>query len=412
MSTKLCAVSDTSISWDEINFKEVERCVKKLQKRIALAYDNDEADKAISLQHKMVHSFYAKVLAVKHVTSNRGNRTPGVDKEVWDTSEKKMEAVLGLNRRGYKPKPLKRIQIMKPNGKLRPLSIPTFKDRAMQTLYKFALEPIAEVTADNGSYGFRPKRSARDAVKACAGILAANPNTQWVLKADIQSCFDDMSHEWILKNIPMDKQILRKILKCGFVEEEKFYPTNKGIPQGGCLSSVICNMALDGMERLLMSQCGEDTRLIRYADDFIITGPNQKILVQSVIPVIQKFLSERGLSLSCNKTNVAYVEDGFSFLGYTIYQQKGQIYLVPTRRSIDSLLKKINNVISRCNMEEKLYERLKHIIRGWMNYYAGISIMQSLHSVEAEALFHLMKLTDDIRIAEFVKKQFASYDRL
>lgn len=412
MSTKLCAVSDTSISWDEINFKEVERCVKKLQKRIALAYDNDEADKAISLQHKMVHSFYAKVLAVKHVTSNRGNRTPGVDKEVWDTSEKKMEAVLGLNRRGYKPKPLKRIQIMKPNGKLRPLSIPTFKDRAMQTLYKFALEPIAEVTADNGSYGFRPKRSARDAVKACAGILAANPNTQWVLKADIQSCFDDMSHEWILKNIPMDKQILRKILKCGFIEEEKFYPTNTGIPQGGCLSSVICNMALDGMERLLMSQCGEDTRLIRYADDFIITGPNKKILVQSVIPVIQKFLSERGLSLSCNKTNVAYVENGFSFLGYTIYQHKGQICLVPTRRSIDSLLKKINNVISRCNMEEKLYEQLKHIIRGWMNYYAGISIMQSLHRVEAEALFHLMKLTDDIRIAEFVKKQFASYNRL
>ena len=409
MSTKMCATSNTLISWDQIDFKKAERRVKKLQKRIAWAYDNNEMDKVVSLQHKMIHSFYAKVFAVEHVISNKGSRTPGVDQVVWSTPEEKMEAVFSLKRRGYKPKPLRRIHVPKPNGKSRPLSIPTFKDRAMQTLYKFALEPIAEITADNGSYGYRQNRSAKDAVTAYARILSTSPDSQWVLKADVQSCFDNISHEWILNHIPMDKEILQRILKCGFVSRNKFHPTNKGIPQGGCLSSVICNMTLDGMENLLANQCG-NVRLIRYADDFIVIGPSREILVQSVVPVVQKFLSERGLSLSHEKTIVTHIQNGFTFLGYVVYQQKGQICFTPTKEKIDSLLKKIDEILPFDDTTQETCKLLNYTIRGWMNYYAGIVTSQSLSNVKEETLSHLMSLTGDNRIVEFVEEIFSSYD--
>ena len=411
MSTKQCATSDKPISWDQIDFKKAETRVKKLQKRIALAYRNNEVDKVVSLQHKMIHSFYAKALAVKRVTSNRGKYTPGIDNVIWSTPEEKMEAVFSLNRRGYRPKPLKRIYIRKSNGKLRPLSIPTFKDRAMQTLYKFALEPIAEITADINSYGFRWKRSAGDAVMACAAVLSVSPDAQWILKADIQSCFDNISHEWILQHIPIDKEILRKILKCGFVSQKEFYPTDKGIPQGGCLSSVICNIALDGLEGILTRQC-ESIHFIRYADDFIVIGPNREILVQSVVPVIQKFLSERGLSLSREKTIITHAKNGFLFLGYEFYWQKGQVHLIPARKSIDSLLHKVYELMPFYGTrQEEVYKPLKQKIRGWMDYYAGIALPQSLLSVEAETISLLIKLAGNNKTVEFIDKIFSSYDK-
>ena len=411
MSTKLCTASDTSIPWQQIDFKKADRRVKKLQKRIALAYGDNEMDKVVSLQHKMIHSFYAKALAVKRVTSNKGNHTPGIDGVVWLTPEEKMEAVFSLNRRGYKPKPLKRVYIRKSNGNWRPLGIPTFKDRAMQTLYKFALEPIAEATADNGSYGFRWKRSVGDAVMACATTLSASPDLQWILKADIQSCFDNISHEWILNHIPMDKEILWKILNCGFVSQEEYYPSDKGIPQGGCLSSVICNMALDGLEGILTEQC-ESICFIRYADDFIVIGPSREILVQSIVLAIQKFLSERGLFLSYEKTIITKVQNGFSFLGYEVYWQEGKVYLIPARKSIDSLLHTVYGLMPFYGTrQEEAYEPLKHAIRGWMNYYAGIAVPQSLLSAEAEILSLLISLAGDKRTVEFIEKIFSSYDK-
>ena len=410
---EMCAVSDIPLDWDHTDLKKARKYVRKLQRRIALAYSNDEIDKAITLQHKLIHSFYAKVLAVKIVTTNRGSNTPGIDNVKWLTSLDKMEAVYSLRRRGYKPQPLRRIYLPKSNGKLRPLSIPTFKDRAMQTLYKFALEPIAEVTADKGSYGFRVKRSARDALAECVRIFSKSPYPKWILKADIKSCFDNISHEWILDHIPMDKVILRKFLKCGYVEHDTFYPTERGIPQGGSLSSVICNMTLDGMEGLLMRECGADVRLIRYADDFIVTATSQTTLVQSVVPVIEKFLSERGLHLSSDKTVITHIEKGFTFLGWQIYKERRHIITVPSRRSIDSLLQKVMDVASDplYDSGEKMYEPLKSIVRGWMNYYQGIAIKQSLYGVEFDTVCCLNNITGANKIAEAIVALFASYDK-
>ena len=171
MNGKPCASSRKAQDWDSIDWNKARAYVKKLQMRIVKAQKEGRYSKVKSLQWLLTHSFYAKALAVKRVTSNKGKNTSGVDHEVWRTPQAKEKAIQKLRRRGYKPQPLRRVYIPKKNGKLRPLSIPTMTDRAMQTLYKFALEPIAETCADPNSYGFRMGRSTHDAIEACFIVL-------------------------------------------------------------------------------------------------------------------------------------------------------------------------------------------------------------------------------------------------
>lgn len=251
MNGKTCATSDRAKDWDSIDWNKTKSEVKKLQMRIVKAHKEGKYNKVKSLQYLLTKSFYAKALAVKKVTENQGKKTAGVDGELWLTSEAKFNAISRMKRKGYNPKPLKRIYIPKKNGKKRPLSIPTMLDRAMQTLYKFSLEPIAETTADPNSYGFRPKRCVQDAIEQCFTSLNKGKSAQWVLEGDIKGCFDNISHEWILDNIPMDREILRKWLKCGYIETNKLFPSEQGSGQGSPISPVISNMVLDGMERIL-----------------------------------------------------------------------------------------------------------------------------------------------------------------
>lgn len=251
MNRKLCAPADKAQCWESIDWKKAEAYVKKLQMRIAKAQKDGHYNKVKSLQWLLTHSFYAKALAVKRVTSNKGKNTAGVDHELWKTPKGKFEAIDKLKRRGYQPQPLRRVYIPKKNGKLRPLSIPTMTDRAMQTLYKFALEPLAETLADPNSYGFRIGRSTHDTIGQCFNDLCRAGSPQWILEGDIKGCFDHISHNWLLQNIPMDKEMLKKWLKCGFVETKKLFPTEEGTPQGGTISPVLMNMTLDGLERIL-----------------------------------------------------------------------------------------------------------------------------------------------------------------
>ncbi len=210
--------------------------VRRLQVRIAKAVLEGRWNKVKSLQNLLANSFYAKLLAVKRVTSNKGKSTPGVDGILWKGARAKWRAVFSLRRRGYKPKPLRRIYIPKKNGKKRPLSIPTMLDRAMQALYKQALAPVAETTADGNSYGFREGRSCADAIQAGFNALNKPNSATWVWEADITGCYDNISIKWLLDNIPMDKSILRMWLEAGYVENGITYPSRKGTPQGGIMT--------------------------------------------------------------------------------------------------------------------------------------------------------------------------------
>jgi len=388
---KMCATTNTYSRWEEIDFNKAEKCVKKLQKRIAVAYKNHRHDVLMNLQHKLVHSFYARALAVKCVTTNRGKDTPGVDNVIWSTSDEKLNAIHSLRRRGYNSQSLKRIYIPKGNGKMRPLSIPTMHDRAMQTLYKFALDPIAEISGDEHSYGFRTNRCVKDAIIHFENLLHSNPTLEWILKVDIKSCFDNISHEWLLDHIEMDKDILRKFLKTAYVENSITYTIDKGVPQGGAISSVICNMTLDGLESLLYRYYGNAVHMIRYADDILVLGNSPQLLVQDVQPIIQDFLAVRGLELAKEKTVLSHITQGVTFLGWKIYKVDRHIISTPKRKSIDSLLFKIETKLTRENCIS--YERkcwiLKSILNGWLNFYIGVAPKQALFGVECEVILLL-----------------------
>lgn len=407
---KMYATTDTITCWNQIDFKKAEKNVKKLQRRIAVAYENHRYDVAITLQHRLIHSFYAKALAVKRVTSNRGKDTAGTDGVIWNTPELKFEAIASLKRRGYNPKPLRRVYIPKSNGKMRPLSIPTMQDRAMQTLYKFALEPIAEITADSCSYAYRPNRSAKDAIAQCCDILIKYPLAEWILKIDIKACFDNISHEWILNHIFMDKVVLRKFIKTPYMHDLAVYPTFEGIPQGSAISSIICNMTLDGLESLLFEEYGRDVHMIRYADDILVLGTHKQLLVHRVIPFIKNFLAKRNLELSEQKTQITHIDRGFNFLGWRIYREQKTIISVPTRENIDILLAKIRTVLT-CEQYITPQEQFKHvrpIVSGWIFYYIGLAQDQSLYGVEFEILSLLYSLGGN-QCAELIRQLFAKY---
>ena len=408
INVKTCAAPDAICRWEDINFHLAEKRVKKLQMRIAKARKEGNSQKVLNLQHKLIHSFYAKALAVKIVTTNKGKHTPGVDGIVWRTSEDKWQAISELNRRGYKPKPLDRVYIPKPGGGLRPLGIPTMKDRAMQTLYKLALEPVAEVTADFHSYGYRHSRCARNAIIRCADILSDSPGFVWVLEADIKSCFDNISHEWVLEHVPMDRDTLRKFLTIGYVENKKPYPVEKGIPQGGSISPIICNMVLDGLENVLKDRFCADVHFIRYADDFIVIGEDKDILERSVAPLINDFLSERGLELSPDKTVVTHVRNGFDFLGWHVFDNGWRLIITPSERSVTSLLGKIKDVLIRDphDTPEKLYKALRPIVVGWLNYHKGVVIEYSLYDVEYDVISLMNGLTEGRILCPLINQLF------
>ncbi len=180
-----------ALKWDAIDWQTAEKQVRRLQMRIAKATREGRWGKVKALQWLLTHSFSAKLLAVRRVVRNRGRHTAGVDGIIWTTSRQKLQAARSLQRRGYRPQPLRRVYIPKKrSGKRRPLGIPTQRERAVQALYLLALEPVAETQADRNAYGFRPKRSTADAIGQSFNALARKHSPQWILEGDIRACFD------------------------------------------------------------------------------------------------------------------------------------------------------------------------------------------------------------------------------
>jgi RNA-directed DNA polymerase len=359
--------------WTSINWKKVKKTVQKLQMRIAKAVREGKLRLVKSLQWLLTHSFYGKLFAIRRVVTNKGKATPGADGVVWNSPKKKMQAVNLLSRRGYRPYPLRRVYIRKKNGKLRPLSIPTMRDRAMQALYALALVPVAETIGDLNSYGFRDSRCCADAIKQCYNCLAKRHSAQWILEADIQACFDRIDHEWMLNNILTDKKILRSWLNAGYIDEGKFYPTKAGTPQGSIISPVLANMTLDGLEIAIKNAVPKDAKvnMIRYADDFIVTGKSKAILQEKVKPAIHAFLSQRGLNLSGEKTRITRIEKGFDFLGQNLRKFGGKFIVTPSKSSVKGIVSKTKKIIKshlgRATTE--MLRVLNPVIRGWANYH-------------------------------------------
>jgi RNA-directed DNA polymerase len=381
------AVSNEAAEWYAINWPAIHCNVRRLQVRIAQAAKEGRWGKVRALQHLLTHSYSGKVLAVRRVTENKGKKTPGVDQEIWDTPEKNTEAVHVLKRRGYKPQPLRRVYIPKSDGRtMRPLGIPTMMDRAQQALHLLALDPVVETTADRNSYGFRPQRSCADAIEQCFNALKT-ATTQWILEGDIKSCFDKISHDWLRTHVVMDRVILQKWLKAGYLDKHVFHETTDGTPQGGIISPALANCALDGLERVLNGKYPPKTRLkslgnkipslnfIRYADDFVITSKSKELLEREIKPLVEQFLQERGLELSPTKTVITHVETGFDFLGQNVRRYpSGKLLIKPSKKSVKTFLNGVRKTIKAAQglTAADLIRELNPKIRGWANYHRHV----------------------------------------
>jgi RNA-directed DNA polymerase len=381
------ASSTPSQDWKSLPWDKIRQRVRRLQMRIAKAIKEKRYGKARALQWILTHSHSAKLLAVQRVTTNKGARTPGVDKKVWRTDRQKLAAISLLRRRGYQPQPLRRIYIKKKNGKLRPLSIPTTLDRAFQALHMLALQPIAETCADKNSYGFREGRSCADAIKQCFIVLAKRTSPQWVLEGDIKACFDQISQPWMLENIPMDKRVLGQWLKAGYMENNRLFPTMAGTPQGGIASPVLANLTLDGMEsaiRAAIDPKHDKVNFIRYADDFAVTGDSKEILEEKVKPAVIQFLDKRALALSEEKTVITHITKGFNFLGQNVRKYGQKLLIKPTRQSVRSVLEKARDHIKKGhgNKAEVLIRKLTPLLRGWANYHRHVVSKRRFASID------------------------------
>jgi RNA-directed DNA polymerase len=397
------ASSHAPSEWTTINWRLVQRNVRAMQRRLTKASQEGNWRRAKALQRWLTHSFSAKALAVKRVTENQGKRTAGVDQKLWDSPQQKFAAIAQLKKQGYRPLPLRRVYIPKSNGKMRPLGIPTMRDRAMQALHLLALDPILETLSDPNSYGFRKNRSTADAMLQIFLQTCRKVSATWVLDADIEGFFDNINHNWMIDNIHMDKSILRKWLKSGVVDRQQLVATTAGTPQGGIISPALANWTLNGLETGLMKHLGAKfgkskasklkVGIVRYADDFVVTGGSKELLELEIRPWIEEFLAVRGLRLSAAKTKVVHIDEGFDFLGWNFRKYSGKLLIKPSKKNVQAFYEKLRKKIGEnvAAKQENLIRLLNPMLRGWAQYHSPVVAKKAFSKMEALLFWRLRR---------------------
>jgi RNA-directed DNA polymerase len=283
------------------------------------------------------------------------------------------------------------------SAKMRPRSIPAMTDRAMQALYLLALEPLAETRGEPNSSGFRTARSPADATAPGFNGLAKRQSPPWIWAGDIRACFDTISHAWLLAHLPMEKAILQKWLCAGYLERHVFHPTEQGTPPGGTCSPVLANLPRDGLEPRLRTHYPKAKRagkraqvtVIRFADDFIVTGRTKALLEEEVKPLLEQFLRERGLELSAEKTRIIHLEDGVDFLGQNLRKYRGKLLIKPAKRHVQAFLAKGIIKAHKQAPAGTLVLLLNPVIRGWACLHQHVVSKHTFRAVD-QAIFHTL----------------------
>lgn len=368
----------TSEDWKRLPWRKYRQNQFRLQSRVYKAIRAGDTARAKNLQKLILRSRAARMLAIRQVTQlNEGKKTAGIDGKKFLTFKERFELEQTLAKNGalWKHQKLREIPILKKNGKTRILKVPTMVDRAWQCLVKSTLEPAHEAIFNARNYGFRPGRSAHDAQRLLFQHLKSDKNgkEKRILELDIEKCFDRISHKTIMDEIIAPQNIKAGIFKCLKVGVNPEFP-EQGTPQGGVVSPLLANIALNGIEEIHPS--------IRYADDMvIILKPNEN--AEAILERIKAFLANRGMNISLEKTRVTAATDGFDFLGW--HHQvlaDGRFRSVPSEDNYRAFRKKVKAIISGSNYGAKVKtKKLAPIVRGWRNYHRHCKLNGSRFSL-------------------------------
>lgn len=386
------SITERTCDWNNLNWRNANRTVRNLRQRIFRATQAGLLKKVRGLQRLVMRCYSNILVSVRRVTqTNKGKNTAGVDKLVVKTPKARGLLVSILDKFiPWQPYPTRRVYIPKPNGKQRPLGIPSIIDRWLQAIVKNALEPAWEAKFEGASYGFRPGRGAHDAISKIYMIARRNKTKKWVVDADIKGCFDNIAHEPLLKaigNFPARKLILLW-LKAGYVDNGVFHNTETGTPQRGVISPLLANIALHAMEEAIgmkynnRGEIRSKRAVVRYADDFVVFCETKEDAEKSV-ETLNLWLGERELSLSQEKTRIVHLKEGFDFLGFNIRHNPmtntamgWKLLIKPSQKSVQEIRNKLRQMWLEMKSQNVLtiITKLNPIIRGWANYFRiGVS---------------------------------------
>lgn len=375
-----------------LKLQEVKDKVLTIQRKIATAYRNNGKDEAYKIANSLLLNPKAHILAVHRVVTNKGSKTLGEKPVTTVVQYNELISQLDFivkNPSSYKAKPLKRIHIESPKGtgRIRPLSIPSYFDRCLQALYLIAIEPIVEDWHDVYNYGFRPYKSPSWAIgNLCFLLSNTQPNVKfrYAIKIDIRKCFDRIDPDFIKTKTPIiPSNILNSWLYCGYVDlklSNTVQPTGLGVPQGGIISPLLANIALNGIQEHLKSiKHKGGASVVRFADDLVILC-RQFDSIQINLTSLRNFLLIRGLEINTDKTKVYDLDyESFEFLGYEFAKhfknnrkEKSVVTRIPKSkiRKFKSDLRAIFK--SKPHTRKSILNciiKSNPVIRGWSSYY-------------------------------------------